>query len=137
MSSAYDYLFANWMHSKDAKVRGETVESLGAICYVLPTEKLRDEIRKIIPAFLAFQKKYGWSLQLATGLCGIIEACILLDDDQCRVIEPFLEDIWLSSFPQLHTDDITPGQGHLTNRLQAEMLRCFHITGTLLFVFHG
>uniref|UniRef100_A0A8C0L568 Maestro heat like repeat family member 1 n=1 Tax=Canis lupus dingo TaxID=286419 RepID=A0A8C0L568_CANLU len=58
--SAYDVLFNHWMQSREAKVlRLAVVEALGPMSHLLPSEKLEEQLPKLLPGVVALYRKHA------------------------------------------------------------------------------
>uniref|UniRef100_A0A452V533 Maestro heat like repeat family member 1 n=1 Tax=Ursus maritimus TaxID=29073 RepID=A0A452V533_URSMA len=57
--SAYDLLFNHWLQSREAKLRLAVVEALGPMSHLLPSEKLEEQLPKLLPGVLALYKKHA------------------------------------------------------------------------------
>uniref|UniRef100_A0A8D0F7D1 Maestro heat like repeat family member 1 n=1 Tax=Strix occidentalis caurina TaxID=311401 RepID=A0A8D0F7D1_STROC len=56
--SAYEVLFNSWLQHREAKLRLAVVEALGPMSYLMPSEKLEEQLPKLIPGILALYKKH-------------------------------------------------------------------------------
>ncbi|XP_078209018.1 maestro heat-like repeat-containing protein family member 1 isoform X9 [Callithrix jacchus] len=57
--SAYDVLFHHWLQSREAKLRLAVVEALGPMSHLLPSERLEEQLPKLLPGILALYKKHS------------------------------------------------------------------------------
>ncbi|XP_026577633.1 maestro heat-like repeat-containing protein family member 1 [Pseudonaja textilis] len=55
--SAYEVLFNCWLPSREAKVRLAVVEALGPMSHLMPSEKLEEQLPRLIPGILALYRK--------------------------------------------------------------------------------
>uniref|UniRef100_A0A8D0HKP0 Maestro heat like repeat family member 1 n=1 Tax=Sphenodon punctatus TaxID=8508 RepID=A0A8D0HKP0_SPHPU len=56
--SAYEVLFYSWLQSREAKVRGlAVVEALGPMSHLMPSDRLEEQLPRLIPGILALYKK--------------------------------------------------------------------------------
>uniref|UniRef100_A0A8C3Q310 Maestro heat like repeat family member 1 n=1 Tax=Chrysolophus pictus TaxID=9089 RepID=A0A8C3Q310_CHRPC len=74
--SAYEVLFNSWLQHREPKLRLAVVEALGAMSYLMPGEKLEEQLPKLIPAVLSLYKKHTESFYISKSLCQILEASV-------------------------------------------------------------
>uniref|UniRef100_A0A2K5NTE7 Maestro heat like repeat family member 1 n=1 Tax=Cercocebus atys TaxID=9531 RepID=A0A2K5NTE7_CERAT len=74
--SAYDVLFHQWLQSREAKLRLAVVEALGPMSHLLPSERLEEQLPKLLPGILALYKKHSETFYLSKSLGQILEAAV-------------------------------------------------------------
>lgn len=57
ISAAFDILFNNWLQSRESKLRLTVADALGSMCHLMASDKLEEQIPKLIPAILSLYKK--------------------------------------------------------------------------------
>uniref|UniRef100_A0A803XNT1 Maestro heat like repeat family member 1 n=1 Tax=Meleagris gallopavo TaxID=9103 RepID=A0A803XNT1_MELGA len=120
--SAYEVLFNSWLQHREPKLRLAVVEALGAMSYLMPGEKLEDQLPKLIPAVLSLYKKHTESFYISKSLCQILEASV---DIGSRSLDVQLDALLGTLHPQICTpaDPAVP----LTVKNHTEVLRCFTV----------
>uniref|UniRef100_A0A8B9IQC8 Maestro heat like repeat family member 1 n=1 Tax=Anser cygnoides TaxID=8845 RepID=A0A8B9IQC8_ANSCY len=110
--SAYEVLFNSWLQHREAKLRLAVVEAVGPMSYLMPSEKLEEQLPKLIPGILALYKKHAEAFYISKG--------------------------WVCSPPSLHVTSLTrlflpqicaPADPSvpLTVKNHTEVLRCFTV----------
>uniref|UniRef100_A0A8C3XQA8 Maestro heat like repeat family member 1 n=1 Tax=Chelydra serpentina TaxID=8475 RepID=A0A8C3XQA8_CHESE len=74
--NAYDVLFHIWLQSREAKVRLAVVKALGPMSHLMPSEKLEEQLPKLVPGILALYKKHAEAFYVTKSLCQILEASV-------------------------------------------------------------
>uniref|UniRef100_A0A8C3CM07 Maestro heat like repeat family member 1 n=1 Tax=Cairina moschata TaxID=8855 RepID=A0A8C3CM07_CAIMO len=74
--SAYEVLFNSWLQHREAKLRLAVVEAMGPMSYLMPSEKLEEQLPKLIPGILALYKKHAEAFYISKSLCQILEASV-------------------------------------------------------------
>uniref|UniRef100_A0A8C9PZF8 Maestro heat-like repeat-containing protein family member 1 n=1 Tax=Spermophilus dauricus TaxID=99837 RepID=A0A8C9PZF8_SPEDA len=74
--SAYDILFHHWLQSRDAKLRLAVVAALGPMSHLLPSEKLEEQLPRLLPGVLSLYKKHAETFQVSKSLGQILEAAV-------------------------------------------------------------
>uniref|UniRef100_A0A8C3LZ13 Maestro heat like repeat family member 1 n=1 Tax=Chrysolophus pictus TaxID=9089 RepID=A0A8C3LZ13_CHRPC len=120
--SAYEVLFNSWLQHREPKLRLAVVEALGAMSYLMPGEKLEEQLPKLIPAVLSLYKKHTESFYISKSLCQILEASV---DIGSRSLDVQLDALLGTLHPQICTpaDPAVP----LTVKNHTEVLRCFTV----------
>uniref|UniRef100_F7EKX9 Maestro heat-like repeat family member 1 n=1 Tax=Rattus norvegicus TaxID=10116 RepID=F7EKX9_RAT len=85
---AYDFLFHHWLQSRDAKLRLAVVAALGPMSHLLPSERLEEQLPKLLPAVLGLYKKHAETFQISKSLGQILEAAVNVSS---RTLEVQLE----------------------------------------------
>ncbi|MEQ2183931.1 hypothetical protein GOODEAATRI_002948 [Goodea atripinnis] len=55
--AAFDILFNNWLQSREHKLRLTVGEAVGSMCHLMASDKLEEQIPRIIPAIVSLYKK--------------------------------------------------------------------------------
>ncbi|XP_065585206.1 maestro heat-like repeat-containing protein family member 1 isoform X3 [Cyrtonyx montezumae] len=120
--SAYEVLFNNWLQHREPKLRLAVVEALGAMSYLMPGEKLEEQLPKLIPAVLSLYKKHSETFYISKSLCQILEASV---DIGSRSLDVQLDALLGTLHPQIcaPADPAVP----LTVKNHTEVLRCFTV----------
>ncbi|MFH4977538.1 hypothetical protein AB6A40_004247 [Gnathostoma spinigerum] len=127
LSLAFDHVF-NMMTSKDHRVRAEAAYCIGELCLLIPSEKLIEDIRKIVPAFIAVYKKAGNDQLIVTfGICRFLEASCR--DESCP-LDSYLEEILNILFPNVCLSSAESLCSPVSIKNQNETFRCFHVAAT-------
>uniref|UniRef100_A0A8B9SGK9 HEAT repeat-containing protein 7A n=1 Tax=Anas platyrhynchos TaxID=8839 RepID=A0A8B9SGK9_ANAPL len=74
--SAYEVLFNSWLQHREAKLRLAVVEAMGPMSHLMPSEKLEEQLPKLIPGILALYKKHAEAFYISKSLCQILEASV-------------------------------------------------------------
>eukprot|EP01114_Cavostelium_apophysatum_P008329 TRINITY_DN2073_c0_g1_i2.p1 TRINITY_DN2073_c0_g1~~TRINITY_DN2073_c0_g1_i2.p1 ORF type:complete len:513 (-),score=158.15 TRINITY_DN2073_c0_g1_i2:146-1684(-) len=90
MFPAYEFMFTNWLQSKETKVRLATLQALGSIGGVLTREQLEAQLPKIVPIFLGFFKKEKDTLPVTQGFNSLAWVAV---KDKSRIMDPQLRSI--------------------------------------------
>ncbi|XP_021544524.1 maestro heat-like repeat-containing protein family member 1 isoform X3 [Neomonachus schauinslandi] len=120
--SAYDILFNHWLLSREAKLRLAVVEALGPMSHLLPSEKLEEQLPKLLPGVLALYKKHAETFHVSKSLGQILEAAVTVGS---RTLEAQLD----SLLAALHAQICVPVESSspLVVSNQKEVLRCFTV----------
>ncbi|XP_064443774.1 maestro heat-like repeat-containing protein family member 1 isoform X13 [Mirounga angustirostris] len=120
--SAYDILFNHWLPSREAKLRLAVVEALGPMSHLLPSEKLEEQLPKLLPGVLALYKKHAETFHVSKSLGQILEAAVTVGS---RTLEAQLD----SLLAALHAQICVPVESSspLVVSNQKEVLRCFTV----------
>ncbi|XP_063120748.1 maestro heat-like repeat-containing protein family member 1 isoform X9 [Rattus norvegicus] len=119
---AYDFLFHHWLQSRDAKLRLAVVAALGPMSHLLPSERLEEQLPKLLPAVLGLYKKHAETFQISKSLGQILEAAVNVSS---RTLEVQLEALLVA----LHSQICVPVESSspLVMNSQKEVLRCFTV----------
>ncbi|XP_026638342.1 maestro heat-like repeat-containing protein family member 1 isoform X3 [Microtus ochrogaster] len=119
---AYDILFHHWLQSRDAKLRLAVVAALGPMSHLLPSEKLEEQLPKLLPAVLGLYKKHAETFQISKSLGQILEAAVSVGS---RTLEVQLDALLVA----LHAQICVPVESSspLVMSSQKEVLRCFTV----------
>ncbi|XP_040117477.1 maestro heat-like repeat-containing protein family member 1 isoform X3 [Oryx dammah] len=122
ISGAYDILFHQWLQSREAKLRLAVVEALGPMSHLLPSEKLEEQLPKLLPGVLALYKKHAETVHVSKSLGQILEAAVSVGS---RTLDVQLD----SLLAALHTQICVPVESSspLVMSNQKEVLRCFTV----------
>uniref|UniRef100_A0A2K6QKV8 Maestro heat like repeat family member 1 n=1 Tax=Rhinopithecus roxellana TaxID=61622 RepID=A0A2K6QKV8_RHIRO len=120
--SAYDVLFHQWLQSREAKLRLAVVEALGPMSHLLPSERLEEQLPKLLPGILALYKKHSETFYLSKSLGQILEAAVSVGS---RTLETQLDALLAA----LHSQICVPVESSspLVMSNQKEVLRCFTV----------
>ncbi|XP_034373204.1 maestro heat-like repeat-containing protein family member 1 isoform X4 [Arvicanthis niloticus] len=119
---AYDVLFHHWLQSRDAKLRLAVVAALGPMSHLLPSERLEEQLPKLLPAVLGLYKKHAETFQISKSLGQILEAAVNVSS---RTLEVQLDALLVA----LHAQICVPVESSspLVMNSQKEVLRCFTV----------
>ncbi|XP_060275917.1 maestro heat-like repeat-containing protein family member 1 isoform X2 [Ovis aries] len=122
ISGAYDILFHQWLQSREAKLRLAVVEALGPMSHLLPSEKLEEQLPKLLPGVLALYKKHAETVHVSKSLGQILEAAVSVGS---RTLDVQLDSLLVA----LHTQICVPVESSspLVMSNQKEVLRCFTV----------
>nr|XP_025121402.1 maestro heat-like repeat-containing protein family member 1 isoform X6 [Bubalus bubalis] len=122
ISGAYDILFHQWLQSRGAKLQLAVVEALGPMSHLLPSEKLEEQLPKLLPRVLAFYKKHAETVHVSKSLGQILEAAVSVGS---RTLDIHLN----SLLAALHAQICVPVESSspLVMSNQKEVLRCFTV----------
>ncbi|XP_035172579.1 maestro heat-like repeat-containing protein family member 1 isoform X4 [Oxyura jamaicensis] len=120
--SAYEVLFNSWLQHREAKLRLAVVEAVGPMSYLMPSEKLEEQLPKLIPGILALYKKHAEAFYISKSLCQILEASVNIGS---RSLDVQLDALLGTLHPQIcaPADPSVP----LTVKNHTEVLRCFTV----------
>lgn len=119
---AYDILFHHWLQSRDAKLRLAVVAALGPMSHLLPSEKLEEQLPKLLPVVLGLYKKHAETFQISKSLGQILEAAVSVGS---RTLEVQLDALLVA----LHAQICVPVESSspMVMSGQKEVLRCFTV----------
>ncbi|XP_028326218.1 maestro heat-like repeat-containing protein family member 1 isoform X2 [Gouania willdenowi] len=120
--TAYDTIFNNWLQSREPKLRLTVAEAVGSMCHLIASDKLEEQIPKVIPAIVSLYKKNHEHFIISKSLCQILEASINVGS---RVLETQLDTLLLALHQQVcaPVDYSDPP----TVKNHNEVLRCFSV----------
>ncbi|XP_043536063.1 maestro heat-like repeat-containing protein family member 1 [Chiloscyllium plagiosum] len=78
-SAAYDVFFHYWLKVKESKVNVAVVEAIGQISYLLPNDKVENELPALIPTILSMYQKTVSDLSVTKAMCGILQTTMERD----------------------------------------------------------
>ncbi|XP_077928000.1 maestro heat-like repeat-containing protein family member 1 isoform X3 [Halichoerus grypus] len=87
--SAYDILFNHWLPSREAKLRLAVVEALGPMSHLLPSEKLEEQLPKLLPGVLALYKKHAETFHVSKICVPVESSSPLVVSNQKEVLRCF------------------------------------------------
>ncbi|XP_056300772.1 maestro heat-like repeat-containing protein family member 1 [Pseudoliparis swirei] len=120
--AAFDILFNNWLQSRESKLRLTVAEAVGSMCHLMASDKLEEQIPKLIPAILSLYKKNNEHYIISKSLCLVLDASVSMGS---RVLETQLDGLLLALHQQVSTpvDFSNPP----TAKNHNEVLRCFSL----------
>lgn len=121
--AAFDILFQNWLQNREPKLRLTVAEALGSMCHLMASDKLEDQITKLIPAILSLYKKHNTDHYIISkSLCQVLDASVNMGS---RVLETQLESLLFALHHQVSApvDFSNPP----TVKNHNEVLRCFSL----------
>nr|XP_056710567.1 maestro heat-like repeat-containing protein family member 1 [Euleptes europaea] len=120
--SAYEVLFNCWLLSREAKLRLAVVEALGPMSHLLPSEKLEEQLPRLIPRMLALYKRPAEAYYVSKSLCQILEASVNIGS---RTLDTQLDAL----LDVLQLQISTPLDSSMPVQLKNhnEVLRCFTV----------
>ncbi|XP_028280603.1 maestro heat-like repeat-containing protein family member 1 isoform X3 [Parambassis ranga] len=120
--AAFDMLFNNWLQSREPKLRLTVADALGSMCHLMASDKLEEQIPKLIPAILSMYKKNNEHYIISKSLCQVLDASVNMGS---RVLETQLESLLLALHQQVSApvDYSNPP----TVKNHNEVLRCFSL----------
>uniref|UniRef100_A0A7N8YLQ4 Maestro heat-like repeat family member 1 n=1 Tax=Mastacembelus armatus TaxID=205130 RepID=A0A7N8YLQ4_9TELE len=90
--AAYEILFNNWLQSRESKLRLTVAEAVGSMCHLMASDKLEDQIPKLIPTILSLYKKNTEHYVISKSLCQVLDASVNMGS---RVLETQLDSLLL------------------------------------------
>uniref|UniRef100_A0A8C7X9D7 Maestro heat-like repeat family member 1 n=1 Tax=Oryzias sinensis TaxID=183150 RepID=A0A8C7X9D7_9TELE len=86
--AAYEILFNTWIQSREPKLRLTVADAVGSMCHLMPSDKLEEQIPKIIPTIMSLYKKNNEHYVISKSLCQVIDASVNMGS---RVLETQLD----------------------------------------------
>ncbi|XP_043973781.1 maestro heat-like repeat-containing protein family member 1 isoform X1 [Gambusia affinis] len=120
--AAFDILFNNWLQSREPKLRLTVGEAVGSMCHLMASDKLEEQLPRIIPAIVSLYKKNTEHYVISKSLCQVLEASVNMGS---RVLETQLDGLLLALHQQVSApvDYSDPP----TVKNHNEVLRCFSL----------
>ncbi|XP_008430285.1 maestro heat-like repeat-containing protein family member 1 isoform X2 [Poecilia reticulata] len=120
--AAFDILFNNWLQSRESKLRLTVGEAVGSMCHLMASDKLEEQLPRIIPAIVSLYKKNTEHYVISKSLCQVLEASVNMGS---RVLETQLDGLLLALHQQVSApvDYSDPP----TVKNHNEVLRCFSL----------
>uniref|UniRef100_A0A7N8XQF9 Maestro heat-like repeat family member 1 n=1 Tax=Mastacembelus armatus TaxID=205130 RepID=A0A7N8XQF9_9TELE len=120
--AAYEILFNNWLQSRESKLRLTVAEAVGSMCHLMASDKLEDQIPKLIPTILSLYKKNTEHYVISKSLCQVLDASVNMGS---RVLETQLDSLLLV----LHQQVCAPVDYSYPHTVKNhnEVLRCFSL----------
>ncbi|XP_062822975.1 maestro heat-like repeat-containing protein family member 1 isoform X2 [Anolis carolinensis] len=120
--SAYEVLFYGWLQSREAKLRLAVVEALGPMTHLLPSEKLEEQLPRLIPGILVLYRKPAEAYYISKSLCQILEASVNIGSRTLDTqLDTLLNALQLQICAPLDSSMPVPLKNH------NEVLRCFTV----------
>ncbi|XP_042320426.1 maestro heat-like repeat-containing protein family member 1 [Sceloporus undulatus] len=120
--SAYEVLFNSWLQSREAKLRLAVVEALGPMSHLMPSEKLEEQLPRLIPGILALYRKPAEAYYVSKSLCQILEASVNIGSRTLDTqLDTLLNALQLQICAPLDSSMPVPLKNH------NEVLRCFTV----------
>ncbi|XP_077982268.1 maestro heat-like repeat-containing protein family member 1 [Glandiceps talaboti] len=120
--SAYDVLFNVWLRSSEPRLRLAIVDAVGQMTHLMTSEKLEEQLAKLVPGILALYRRHTEPFHITEGLCNVLTASVA---DKSTILEPHLEILLNALHPQVC---IPPDYGNpMTVKNHNELLRCFAV----------
>ncbi|XP_034409167.1 maestro heat-like repeat-containing protein family member 1 isoform X2 [Cyclopterus lumpus] len=120
--AAFDILFNNWLQSRESKLRLTVAEAVGSMCHLMASDKLEEQIPKLIPAILSLYKKNNEHYIISKSLCLVLDASVSMGS---RVLETQLDGLLLALHQQVSTPVDYSNAPTVKNH--NEVLRCFSL----------
>ncbi|CAL8337909.1 unnamed protein product [Gadus morhua 'NCC'] len=120
--AAYDILFNGWLQSRESKLRLTVAEAVGPMSHLMASDKLEEQIPRLLPALLSMYKKNNEHFIISKSLCQVIDASVNMGS---RVLETQLD----SLLSALHHQVCSPVDysNPPTVKNHNEVLRCFSL----------
>ncbi|KAM9723202.1 maestro heat-like repeat-containing protein family member 1 isoform 1-T1 [Menidia menidia] len=96
--AAFDILFNTWLQSREAKLRMTVAEAVGSMCHLMASDKLEEQIPRIIPAILSLYKKNNEHLVISKSLCQVLDVAVNMGS---RVLETQLDGLLVALHQQV------------------------------------
>ncbi|XP_054446562.1 maestro heat-like repeat-containing protein family member 1 isoform X2 [Pteronotus mesoamericanus] len=122
IGSAYDILFHQWLQSREAKLRLAVVGALGPASHLMPSEKLEEQLPKLLPGVLALYRKHAEAARVSKSLGQILEAAVSVGS---RTLEVQLDALLATLHAQICVPVESSSPVVTSNR--KEVLRCFTV----------
>ncbi|XP_074842542.1 maestro heat-like repeat-containing protein family member 1 isoform X2 [Carettochelys insculpta] len=120
--SAYEVLFTSWLQSREAKLRLAVVEALGPMSHLMPSDKLEEQLPRLIPGILGLYKKQVEAFYLSKSLGQILEASV---NAGSRTLDTQLDALLSTLHPQICAP--VESSNPLSLKNHNEVLRCFTV----------
>ncbi|XP_063342108.1 maestro heat-like repeat-containing protein family member 1 isoform X1 [Pelmatolapia mariae] len=120
--AAFEILFNNWLQSREPKLRLTVAEAVGSMCHLMASDKLEEQIPRLVPAILSLYKKNNEHYIISKSLCQVLDASVNMGS---RVLETQLEALLFALHQQVSApvDYSNPP----TVKNHNEVLRCFSL----------
>ncbi|XP_054638550.1 maestro heat-like repeat-containing protein family member 1 isoform X4 [Dunckerocampus dactyliophorus] len=120
--AAFDILFNNWLQSRESKLRLTVAEAVGSMCHLMASDKLEEQIAKLIPAILSLYKKNNEHYIISKSLCQVLDASVNMGS---RVLETQLDSLLFALHQQVSNSVDYSNPPTVKNH--NEVLRCFSL----------
>eukprot|EP01127_Copromyxa_protea_P018695 TRINITY_DN5940_c0_g1_i1.p1 TRINITY_DN5940_c0_g1~~TRINITY_DN5940_c0_g1_i1.p1 ORF type:complete len:1700 (-),score=516.03 TRINITY_DN5940_c0_g1_i1:86-4894(-) len=123
--AAYELMSANWLQSKDLRVRLVTIQAIGSCVTIMSTAQFETQLEKLIPLYNNMYKKEKPEdhLAITQGYCSLLS--VATREETLPVIEPMIDGILNTFFP-LICKQLDYGDGNMLKN-HSEMLRSVEI----------
>ncbi|CAB1420313.1 unnamed protein product [Pleuronectes platessa] len=120
--AAFEILFNNWLQSRESKLRLTVAEAVGSMSHLLASDKLEEQLPKLIPAILSLYKKNNEHYIISKSLSQVLDASVNMGS---RVLETQLDSLLFALHQQVSapTDYNNPP----TVKNHNEVLRSFSL----------
>ncbi|XP_060936840.1 maestro heat-like repeat-containing protein family member 1 isoform X1 [Limanda limanda] len=120
--AAFEILFNNWLQSRESKLRLTVAEAVGSMCHLMASDKLEEQLPKLIPAILSLYKKNNEHYIISKSLSQVLDASVNMGS---RVLETQLDSLLFALHQQVSapTDYNNPP----TVKNHNEVLRSFSL----------
>ncbi|XP_034553780.1 maestro heat-like repeat-containing protein family member 1 isoform X2 [Notolabrus celidotus] len=120
--AAYEILFSTWLQSRESKLRLTVAEAVGSMCHLMASDKLEEQIPKLIPAIVSLYKKNNEHYVISKSLCQVLDASLNMGS---RVLETQMDSLLFALHQQVSApvDYSNPP----TVKNHNEVLRCFSL----------
>ncbi|EOA99128.1 HEAT repeat-containing protein KIAA1833, partial [Anas platyrhynchos] len=127
--SAYEVLFNSWLQHREAKLRLAVVEAMGPMSHLMPSEKLEEQLPKLIPGILALYKKHAEAFYISKVRSWGARSCCPGPVPDPGSASPCLDVQLDALLGTLHPQICAPADPFvpLTVKNHTEVLRCFTV----------
>lgn len=123
ISIAFDVLHIHWLYSSEPKVVENVLEAMGPMFSLLPSEKMKELIPKLIPAITALYKKLHFDSYFITQALTLMLIESVKEDNLIHIM--LIESMIHAMFNQILTSPDYDQPQKIKNHF--ELLRCFDI----------
>ncbi|XP_054898054.1 maestro heat-like repeat-containing protein family member 1 isoform X1 [Poeciliopsis prolifica] len=120
--AAFDILFNNWLQSREPKLRLTVGEAVGSMCHLMASDKLEEQLPRIIPAIVSLYKKNTEHYVISKSLCQVLEASVNMGS---RVLDTQLDGLLVALHQQVSA--LVDYSDPPTVKNHNEVLRCFSL----------
>ncbi|XP_078392967.1 maestro heat-like repeat-containing protein family member 1, partial [Cetorhinus maximus] len=120
--ASYEILFNVWLQHKEAKLRTSVVDAIGQMAYLMPHDKLEEQLPKLIPGMMSLYRKHPEHFHITQSLCRVLDAAV---DIGSRVLETQIDNLLSTLHPQVCGP--LDYSNHMAVKNHNEVLRCFTV----------